>query len=61
MEFTAEELKNLVVLLDSGARAVASQNDLEAAGNVMHIAGALKKKIENYAQKLEPENDVYVG
>lgn len=46
MEFTKEEVQNLLVLVDAGARAVAGQSSLAQAANVLATADALTTKVK---------------
>lgn len=47
-EFTQEELNNLLVLVETGARAIAERSDLQNAQNVLAAAA-------NLINKLRPE------
>lgn len=51
--FTQEEVQNLLVLLEAGARAVSSQSQLLHAANVLTTAHNLAEKVK----KLVKEND----
>jgi hypothetical protein len=42
---TKEEIQNVVVLIDAGARALASQNPLDKAGSIMATAHELSLKL----------------
>ncbi len=47
MEFTKEEVNNLLALVDAGARAIAGQNGLSQAANVLAAAASLSDKVKN--------------
>lgn len=44
--FTNEELSNLLALVEAGARAIASQNPLSKAGEILIVANALAEKVK---------------
>lgn len=44
-EFTKEEVTNVLVLIENGARALASQNKLDQASAILATADALSKKL----------------
>jgi len=44
-EFTQEELNNLLVLIETGARAIAERSDLQSAQNVLAAAAQLINKL----------------
>lgn len=46
---TKEEIQNVVVLIDAGARALASQNPLDKAGAIMATAHELAQKLAKMA------------
>lgn len=50
--FTKEEVQNLVVLVEAGARALAGQNKLDQASAILATADQLVKKVV----KLAPED-----
>jgi len=44
-EFTKEEVTNILVLVEAGARALSSQNKLDQAAAILGAADALSKKL----------------
>lgn len=53
MEFSQEEVNNLLVLLDAGARSLAAQNKLDKAAGILGAADALSKKVAELTKKDE--------
>lgn len=51
---TKEEVQNVLVLIEAGARALAAQNPLDKGGNIMMTAHALAEKVAELAPK-EPD------
>lgn len=44
---TEEELKNVLILVEAGARALSAQNSLENASNILATAHQLGKKLQS--------------
>lgn len=44
-EFTKEEVTNVLVLIEAGARALSSQNKLDQASAILATADTLSKKL----------------
>lgn len=50
-EFTKEEVTNILVLVEAGARALSSQNKLDQAAAILGAADALSKKLTTLLPK----------
>lgn len=53
MNLTEEELSNLKVLVDAGARAISAQSDLEKAAGILAFAFQITKKLSDSVKKDE--------
>lgn len=49
---TSEDTKNILALIDAGARAISLQNPLEQAGKIMIEANSLSKKLVELMESL---------
>jgi len=56
MEFTQEEVNNLLALLEAGARAISGQNPLLQAANILGAAHTLAEKVKKLAPETKVEN-----
>ena len=56
VDFTKEEVNNLLILIDAGARSISSQNQLSKAAEVLAAAGVLSEKVAKLVK--EKEEDV---
>ncbi len=54
-EFTKEEVTNVLVLIETGARALSSQNKLDQASAILAAADALSKKLSEALLPKEAE------
>ena len=54
-EFTKEEITNILVLIEAGARALSSQNKLDQASAILGAADVLSKKIYTEFEKVKKE------
>ena len=57
MEFTQEEVQNLLVLVEAGARAISGQNQLLQAANVLAAAHNLAEKVKKLAPPVPEQED----
>jgi hypothetical protein len=57
MEFTQEEVQNLLVLVEAGARAISGQNQLLQAANVLAAAHNLAEKVKKLAPPAPEQED----
>lgn len=57
LNFTPEEVKNLVVFIEAGCRAIASQTPVSQCANVFAVAAALTEKVNMLPQQ-EKTTDV---
>jgi len=55
MEFTNEELKNLILLVETGARSISQQSTLEQGSMVLNVANELIKKLQPKTKEPEVE------
>lgn len=51
--FTQEEITNILVLIETGARSISSQTELSKAGEVLIVASALANKIRQLNQQVD--------
>lgn len=58
MEFTQEEVQNLLVLLEAGARSISGQNQLLQAANVLAAAHNLAEKVKKLAPPTTEQENV---
>ena len=57
MEFTQEEVQNLLVLVEAVARAISGQNQLLQAANVLAAAHNLAEKVKKLAPPSPEQED----
>lgn len=57
MEFTQEEVQNLLVLVEAGARAISGQNQLLQAANVLAAAHNLAEKVKKLVPPAPEQED----
>ncbi len=51
--FTQEELQNILVLIETGARSISSQSSLDKAGEVLILAKNLQDKLIDFNSNRE--------
>lgn len=50
---TQEELQNVLILIETGARSISSQNPLDKAAEILIIAKDLSDKLKNFNSNRE--------